>query len=90
MRAQDLRSVYNERLDAESFLDLMNWIEGELGRPNAEIRASAALMALRDWARDEVAYPALRRYLEAGRRGRDARRDGPDPQARSPSSPATT
>ena len=66
VRAQDLRSVYNERLDADTFLDLMNWIEGELGRPNAEIRASAALKALRDWARGEVAYPAIRRYLEAG------------------------
>ena len=60
VRAQDLRSVYNERLDADTFLDLLNWIEGELGRPNAEIRASAALKDLRDWARDEVAYPAIR------------------------------
>jgi RNA polymerase primary sigma factor len=66
VRAQDLRSVYNERLDAETFLDLLNWIEGELGRPNAEIRASTALRALRDWARGEVAYPAIRRHLEAG------------------------
>ena len=61
--AQDLRSIYNERLDAELFLDVLNWIEGELGRPNAEIRASTALRALRDWARDEVAYPAIRRWL---------------------------
>jgi RNA polymerase primary sigma factor len=66
VRAQDMRSVYNERLDADTFLDLMNWIEGELGRPNVELRASAALKALRDWARSEVAYPAIRRYLEAG------------------------
>ena len=66
VRAQDLRSVYNERLDADTFIDLLDWIEGELGRPNAEIRASVALRALRDWARGEVAYPAIRRYLEAG------------------------
>ena len=66
VRAQDLRSVYNERLDPESFLDLLNWIEGELGRPNVELRASAALHAVRNWSRDEVAYPAIRRYLEAG------------------------
>ena len=65
-RAQDLRSVYNERLDAETFADLMDWIEGELGKPNAEIRGNEALRALRDWARAEVAYPAIRRYLEAG------------------------
>jgi RNA polymerase primary sigma factor len=66
VRAQDLRSVYNERLDPDSFLELLNWIEGELGKPNAEIRASAALKAVRDWARNEVAYPAIQRYLEAG------------------------
>ncbi len=66
VRAQDLRSVYNERLDAESFTDLLDWIEGELARPNAEIRGSSALRAVRDWARDEVAYPAIRRHLESG------------------------
>ena len=67
VQAQDLRSVYNERLDADSFIDLMNWIEGELGRPNAELRANAALKELRDWARNEIAYPAIRRWLDAGR-----------------------
>jgi RNA polymerase primary sigma factor len=66
VRAQDLRSLYNERLDADSFLDVMNWIEGELGRPNAELRANEALKALRDWGRNEVAYPAIQRWLEAG------------------------
>ncbi len=66
-RACDLRSVYNERLDVESFTEVLDWVEGELGRPNAEIRASTALRALRDWARSEVAYPAIQRYLDAGR-----------------------
>ncbi len=66
-RACDLRSVYNERLDVESFTELLDWVEGELGRPNAEIRANTALRALRDWARDEVAYPAIQRHLESGR-----------------------
>ena len=67
VRAQDLRSVYNERLDADSFIDLLDWIEGELGRPNAEIRGNTALRDVREWARDEVAYPAIRRRLETGR-----------------------
>jgi RNA polymerase primary sigma factor len=66
VRAQDLRSVYNERLDADSFIDLLSWIEGELGRPNAEIRGNAALRDLREWARDEIAYPAIRRWLDSG------------------------
>ena len=67
VRACDLRSVYNERLDVETFTELLVLIEGELGKPNAEIRGCAELRALRDWARGEVAYPAIRRYLEAGR-----------------------
>ncbi len=66
VRAQDLRSVYNERLDADTFIDLMDWIEGEFGRPNAEIRGDSALRALRDWVRDEIAYPAIRRRLDKG------------------------
>ena len=66
IRACDLRSLYNERLDVESFTEVLDWIEGELGKPNAEIRASTALRALRDWARSEVAYPALQRYIEGG------------------------
>ena len=66
-RACDLRSVYNERLDVETFTEVLDWVEGELARPNAEIRANTALRALRDWARDEVAYPAIQRHLEAGR-----------------------
>jgi RNA polymerase primary sigma factor len=66
VRAMDLRSLYNERLDADSFLELMNWVEGELGRPNAEIRASTALKDLREWARTEIAYPAIQRFLDAG------------------------
>ena len=65
-QAQDLRSVYNERLDAESFLALLDWIEGELGRPNVELRASAALREVRTWAREDVAYPAIQRRLESG------------------------
>ena len=66
VRAQDLRSVYNERLDADSFLDILNWIEGEMSRPNAEVRGNPALRALRDWARNEVAFPAIQRRLERG------------------------
>ena len=65
-RAEEIHAHYNSTLDADSFLETLNWIEGELGRPNAELRASVALKALRDWARAEIAYPAIKRYLEAG------------------------
>ena len=44
-----------------------NWIEGELGRPNAEIRGERGpARRSATGRRDEVAYPAIRRWLEAG------------------------
>ena len=46
VRAQDLRSVYNERLDADSFLDLLELDRGR-ARP-AERRDPRATQALRD------------------------------------------
>ena len=63
-RARNMRSVYNERLDPETFLGMLTWIHGAASRPVA--RENAALIAMRTWTRDDVALPALRRWLEAG------------------------
>jgi RNA polymerase primary sigma factor len=63
-RGRNLRAVYNERLDAEAFLAILDWIHGALVRQ--PVRESAALIAMRAWARADVALPALRRWLEAG------------------------
>ena len=90
VRAQDLRSVYNERLDADTFLDLLNWIEGELGRPNAEIRASAALHALRDLGPRRGRLPGDPPPPRGGPRRRDRRRDGRRSSRSWPSCRATT
>jgi RNA polymerase primary sigma factor len=61
-----LRSIYNERLDAESFLNLVDGIFGATTAGDLEARDNPALRALHEWAREEVAYPALRRWIEAG------------------------
>ena len=63
-RARDLRAVYNERLDAETFLTVLDWVHGAERRP--AVRENTALLAMRTWTRDAVALPALRRWLEAG------------------------
>jgi RNA polymerase primary sigma factor len=63
-RARVLRAIYNERLDAEAFLSLLDWVHGAVTRP--VVRESAALIAMRTWARDAVALPAVRRWLDAG------------------------
>jgi RNA polymerase primary sigma factor len=63
-RARNLRAVYNERLDVEAFVAILEWVHGALLRP--AVRESAALIAMRTWSRDDVALPALRRWLDTG------------------------
>ena len=63
-RGRNLRAVYNERLDAEAFLTLLDWTNLAMSRP--DVREDRALSAMYLWARDEVAIPALRRWIEAG------------------------
>jgi RNA polymerase primary sigma factor len=63
-RARALRAVHNERLDADAFLALLDWAHA-VGRHPAlrEVKSFSAMLA---WARDEVAIPAVRRWVEAG------------------------
>jgi RNA polymerase primary sigma factor len=63
-RARNLRAVYNERLDAESFQALLDWIHIAIVR--TEVREDVALRAMYGWARDAVAIPAILRRIEAG------------------------
>jgi RNA polymerase primary sigma factor len=63
-RARNQRAVYNERLDAETFLTTLTWVHGAASRP--VVRENVALIAMRTWMRNDVALPALRRWLEAG------------------------
>jgi RNA polymerase primary sigma factor len=63
-RARALRAVYNERLDADAFLALLDWAHAVNRRP--AFREEKTLNAMLAWARDEVAIPAIRRWIEAG------------------------
>jgi RNA polymerase primary sigma factor len=64
--ARTLRAIYNERLDAESFVVVLDWIHLTVEAGSADTRSIAALRQMYDWTRDEVAYPALQRWIEAG------------------------
>jgi RNA polymerase primary sigma factor len=64
-RARALRAVYNERLDAESFLALLD--HAHAIAHHAAVRGEKSVEAMVAWARDEVAIPALRRWVEGGR-----------------------
>ena len=63
-RARALRAVYNEQLDAEAFLDLLDRVHA-IARHSA-VRGEKSIEAMVSWARDEVAIPALQRWIEAG------------------------
>jgi len=63
-KARNVRAIYNEQLDAETFTALLDWVHGDGRRPL--IRDEKPIVAMRTWARDEVAIPAVRRWIEAG------------------------
>ncbi|MDQ3937308.1 MAG: sigma-70 family RNA polymerase sigma factor [Chloroflexota bacterium] len=64
-RARALRSVYNERLDADTFIALLDWIHGAIWTAGEEARQNPALTQMHEWARGNVALPALQRWIEA-------------------------
>ena len=74
-----LRSIYNERLDAESFVGLLDHAYLATHNGDLEARDNPTLRAIYDWTRDEVAFPALRRWIEAGHDAELLVRMGYDP-----------
>jgi RNA polymerase sigma factor RpoD-like protein len=64
-RARVLRAIYNERLDAESFIGLLDGAHAIAFQP--ALRGEKTIDAMLAWARDEVAIPAVQRRLDTGR-----------------------
>src|SRR5256714_3146270 len=64
--ARNLRAVYNERLDAESFIVLLDWAYAAVHGGDLDARDNPALRGLYNWTRDEVAFPALEHWIAAG------------------------
>jgi RNA polymerase primary sigma factor len=63
--ARNLRAIYNERLDADSFIAMLDWGYAAV-HADIDARDTPALRALYDWTRDEVAFPAVQRWIDAG------------------------
>jgi RNA polymerase primary sigma factor len=78
-QAKHLVAVYNEQLSPDPFLELLDWayaaVHGDL-----ESRDNTGLRAVYDWTRDEVAFPALERWIEAGNDADLLKRLGRDPE----------
>ena len=75
-----LVSTYNEQLGHQSFQILLDWAYLAVHNGDLDSRDNPGLRAIYDWTRDEVAFPALQRWIEAGYDTDLLRRMGFDPE----------
>ena len=59
-------AAYNEKLDADAFVTLLDWAYLAVHNGDLDSRDNIGLRAIYDWSRDEVAFPALQRWIESG------------------------
>ena len=71
-----LVAAYNEKLDADAFMTLLDWAYLAVHNGDLDSRDNIGLRAIYDWSRDEVAFPALRRWIEERPRRRPAQAHG--------------
>jgi RNA polymerase primary sigma factor len=77
--ARRVRAIYNERLDAETFLALLDSAYLAVHNGDLDARDNTALRAVYNWSRDEVAFPALQRWIESGHDAELLKEMGYDP-----------
>ena len=78
--AKELVETYNEKLDPDSFLTLLDWAYFAVHNGDLDSRDNVGLRAIYDWTRDEVAFPALERWIAAGNDADLLKRMGYDPE----------
>jgi RNA polymerase primary sigma factor len=75
-----LVSSYNQKLEAESFQELLDWSFLSVHNGDLDSRDNPGLRAIYDWSRDDMAFAALQRWIEAGHDSDLLRRMGFDPE----------
>jgi RNA polymerase primary sigma factor len=75
-----LVAQYNDRLDADSFVTLLDWAYLAVHNGDLDSRDNIGLRAIYDWTREEIAFPALQRWTEAGCDAELLKRMGFDPE----------
>ena len=78
--AKKLVPAYTEKLDAPSFLTLLDWAYFAVHNGDLDSRDNVGLRAIYDWTRDEVAFPALERWISGGNDADLLKRMGFDPE----------
>src|SRR5687767_728422 len=78
--AKKLVAAYNESLSVDAFIVVLDWSFMAVHNGDLDSRDNVGLRAIYDWAREEVAYPALQRWIEAGNDADLLKRMGFDPE----------
>jgi RNA polymerase sigma factor RpoD-like protein len=78
--AKKLVASYNEKLDPETFIRLLDWAFFAVHNGDLDSRDNVGLRAIAEWSRDEVAYPALERWISSGKDAELMKTLGFDPE----------
>jgi len=78
--AKKLVHAYNEALTPEAFLPLLDWAFLAVHNGDLDSRDNIGLRAIWDWTREDVAFPALERWILAGNDADFLKRIGYDPE----------
>jgi RNA polymerase primary sigma factor len=78
--ARHLVAGYNQSRSPDAFLALLDFADLAVHSGDLDSRDNPGLRAIHDWTRDEVAFPALQRWIEAGNDADLLRRMGYDPE----------
>jgi len=79
-QAKHLVPAYNEKLDPDTFMTLLDWAYLAVHNGDLDSRDNVGLRAIYDWTRDAVAFPAVERWIEAGNDADLLKRMGYDPE----------
>src|SRR5688572_15453027 len=78
--AKGLVAAYNDKLDADSFVALLDFADGAVHNGDLDSRDNPGLRAIYDWTRESVAFPALERWITTGHDADLLKRMGFDPE----------
>ena len=79
-QARHLVTAYNEAFTPEAFVALLDFAYLAVHNGDLDSRDNIGLRALYDWSRDQVAFPALERWILSGHDADLLKRMGYDPE----------
>jgi RNA polymerase primary sigma factor len=78
--AKKLLAAYDESLSPDAFITLLDWAYFAVHNGDLDSRDNVGLRAIYDWTRDEIAFPALERWITAGNDADLLKKMGFDPE----------